>query len=131
MPSIILDNAGGAGLALLSLIFIANAIAMIDQGTAVRELAATGVAERFAHIAVGGGRVFQFVAVTGLFTTTTRPYAAIALALFLIPATLTAHAFWKAPPERRDMQLAGLLKNTAIIGGLVMAAQWRTTLWTH
>jgi putative oxidoreductase len=110
---------------MLSLIFIANAVALIDQHTAVRELAATGVPEPLARAAILGGRVFQFIAVPGLFFATTRPLAALGLAAFLIPATLTAHAFWKAPPDKRDMQLAGFLKNMAIIGGLIVAAGWR------
>lgn len=128
MPPAVLDSAGWAGLGLLSLIFIANALAVIDQSTAARELAATGVPEPLARAAIFGGRIFQFVAVPALFFALTRPYAALGLAAFLIPATLTAHAFWKAAPEKRDMQLAGFLKNAAIIGGLVMAAGWRTSL---
>lgn len=116
---------GTVGLVLLSLIFIANALAAIDQRTAVRELAATGVPERLAQTAVLGGRAFQLVAVPALFFTSTRPIAAVGLAAFLIPATLTAHAFWSSPAEKRDMQLAGFLKNTAIIGGLILAAAWK------
>jgi len=116
---------GWVGLGLLSLIFIANALGTIDPRTAVRELAATGVPARLAGLAVLGGRLFQFVAVPGLFFTITRPFAALGLAAFLIPATLTAHAFWKSPSEKRDMQLAGFLKNAAIIGGLVLAAAWK------
>ena len=116
---------GLAGLGLLSLIFIANALAVIDQRTAVRELAATGVPNRLAHLAVLGGRAFQLAAVPALLFTATRPFAALGLAAFLIPATLTAHAFWSSSPEKRDMQLAGFLKNTAIIGGLILAAAWK------
>ena len=125
MPVSLLSNAGWAGLGLLSLVFIANAVGLIDQRTAVRELAATGVPERFARVAVRGGQLLQCAAVPALFFAPTRPYAALALAAFLIPATLTAHAFWKAPEEKRDMQLANFLRNAAIVGGLVMAAGWR------
>jgi putative oxidoreductase len=126
MPLVALNIAGWIALALLSLVFVANALAVIDQRTAVRELAATGVAEPVARAAVIGGRAFQLLAVPALFFTLTRPYAALGLILFLIPATVTAHAFWKAAPDRRDMQLAGFLKNTAIIGGLLLAAALRS-----
>jgi putative oxidoreductase len=115
---------GTVGLGLLSLIFTANALAVIDQRAAVRELAATGLPERLAHLAVLGGRAFQLVAIPLLFFTSTRPFAALGLAAFLIPATLTAHAFWSSPAEKRETQLAGFLKNTAIIGGLILAAVW-------
>ncbi|MFT3686536.1 MAG: hypothetical protein QM783_16730 [Phycisphaerales bacterium] len=98
---------GTVALGLLSLIFLANTLGVIDQRTAVRELAATGLPERFALLAVCGGRLFQLVAVPALFFTVARPFAAVGLAGFLVPATLTAHAFWKAPPEKKDMQLAG------------------------
>jgi putative oxidoreductase len=124
--STILDLAGWLGLGLLSLIFLANALGVIAPETAVRELAATGVSERIARAAVLAGRVFQIIASPALFVASARPFAAIGLGLFLVPATLAAHAFWRASPATRDMQLAGFLKNAAIIGGLVMAATWRT-----
>lgn len=112
------------GLALLSLIFIANALALLDQSVAIRELAATGVPGPFARAMVGLGRLLQGIAVPCLFFSTTRPYAALALSVFLIGATLTAHAFWASPPADRDRQLANFLKNIAIIGGLLVAAGW-------
>lgn len=113
-----------AGLSLLTLIFIANATGMLDQSVAVSELTATGVGERSARTMVGLGRLVQLVASPCLFFHATRPYAAMALVLFLIGATVAAHAFWNAAPRDRDRQLAGFLKNVAIIGGLLLAAGW-------
>jgi len=114
-----------AGLGLLALIFITNAIGVLDQRVAVRELEATGVPGQTARVMVMGGRCLQLVATPCLFFTVTRPWAAIALAMFLVGATLAAHAFWKTPAAERGGALAQFLKNAAIVGGLLMAAVWR------
>ncbi|MCC6490572.1 MAG: DoxX family protein [Candidatus Hydrogenedentes bacterium] len=46
-------------------------------------------------------------------------WGALALVVFLIPATLIFHAFWSADPEQAQMQTISFLKNTAILGGLL------------
>lgn len=113
-----------AGLSLLGPIFLANALGVLDQSVAVKELAATGVRKLVARRMVGLGRFVQGVATPCLFLHATRLYAAGVLALFLIGATLAAHAFWRAPPIDRDRQMAGFLKNAAIVGGLTIVAGW-------
>ena len=114
-----------AGTCLLSLIFLANALGVLEQSIAVRELSAVGVPESLARIAVLSGRLLQLLATPCLLFPLIRPYAAFALAAFLVGATMTAHAFWNAAPEDKDRQLAGFLKNVAIIGGLFLAAGGR------
>lgn len=47
---------------------------------------------------------------------------AFLLAGFMVPATLTAHAFWSATPDMYSAQLTNLLKNTAIVGSLLIVA---------
>jgi len=113
-----------AGLSLLALIFLANALGVLDQSVAAKELAATGLREPTAKRMVAMGRLVQLVATPCLFFHSARLYAALGLALFLIGATLTAHAFWSASPMDRDRQLAHFLKNVAIVGGLLLAAGW-------
>jgi uncharacterized membrane protein YphA (DoxX/SURF4 family) len=120
--------AGGIGLWLLSLVFLANALGIVDQARAVRELGEAGLPDwlvRRAAALVGAGRLLQLAAAPALFFGATRPFAAQALAGFLVPATLTAHAFWRAAPIERSAQVANFLKNVALIGGLVLAAGWR------
>jgi len=112
------------GLSLLAPIFLANAMGILDQSIAVRELAATGMREPLARGMIMLGRILQLVATPCLFVPAARPFAALALAGFLIGATLTAHAFWKAGRADRDRQLANFLKNLAIVGGLLIAAGW-------
>lgn len=114
------------GLSLLALIFLVNALGILDQSVAVRELVATGAPVRLARALVVIGRLTQLVAAPCLFFNATRALAAIILSVFLIGATFTAHVFWKATATDRDRQLAGFLKNHAIIGGLLLAAVWKT-----
>jgi uncharacterized membrane protein YphA (DoxX/SURF4 family) len=49
--------------------------------------------------------------------------AALALAGSMVPTTLGAHRFWEfTEPAQRSMQRTHFLKNTAIMGGLLIAA---------
>lgn len=48
--------------------------------------------------------------------------AALALALFCVPATLLFHAFWSADAAAFSNQLNHFLKNVAIIGALLLIA---------
>lgn len=46
-------------------------------------------------------------------------WAALALAVFTIPATFVFHAFWNVPADQAFNQQIHFLKNVAIIGGLL------------
>lgn len=107
-----------AAKALVALVFLANALGIVDQVQPERDMEGVGVPHPLAHLATGGGRGFQLVACVGLFTPWDR-WAALALALFLIPATLLAHHFWGLPPADQSRQLTQFLKNAAIVGGLL------------
>jgi uncharacterized membrane protein YphA (DoxX/SURF4 family) len=120
--------AGWIGLGLLSLVFLANALGVVEQDRAQRELAAAGLPGWLAaspSVMVGMGRLLQGIAAPALFIPLLRPFAAILLAAFLVLATLTAHAFWRAAADERSLQLANFLKNVALIGGLILAAGWQ------
>ncbi len=66
-------------------------------------------------IEVGGGLLL----VTGW----QSRWAALALALFLIPVTAVFHAFWNADATQFNDQLTAFLKNLAIMGGLLLVFQ--------
>lgn len=66
-------------------------------------------------IEVGGGLLL----VTGW----QSRWAALALALFLIPVTAVFHAFWNADAAQFNDQLTAFLKNLAIMGGLLLVFQ--------
>jgi putative oxidoreductase len=47
-------------------------------------------------------------------------WAALALALFIVPVTLVFHAFWSADAAQFQDQLTHFLKNLAIFGGMLL-----------
>jgi putative oxidoreductase len=65
-------------------------------------------------IELGGGLLL----ITGFYVR----YAALIMALFMVPVTLVFHKFWGLPNPEHDMQLAHFIKNIAITGGLLVAA---------
>lgn len=50
-------------------------------------------------------------------------WAALALALFLIPTTLVFHAFWAADAAHYQDQLTNFLKNLSIFGGMLLLVE--------
>jgi len=63
-------------------------------------------------IEIGGG----LLVLTGF----QAKYAALVIALWLIPVTLVFHHFWGIPGEQQQEQMVNFLKNVAIIGGLLI-----------
>ena len=49
-------------------------------------------------------------------------YAALVIALWLIPVTLIFHHFWGIPADQQQDQMIHFLKNVAIMGGLLILA---------
>lgn len=47
-------------------------------------------------------------------------WAALALAVFTLLASLFFHKFWALPADQQDMQQLMFMKNSAVIGGLLM-----------
>ncbi|MBI3211751.1 MAG: DoxX family membrane protein [Simkania negevensis] len=47
-------------------------------------------------------------------------FAAFLLLLFLIPVTMVYHAFWLQVGDRFRLELVNFLKNTAILGSLIL-----------
>jgi putative oxidoreductase len=50
-------------------------------------------------------------------------WAALAIALFLVPTTLIFHAFWGADAANFQNELTSFLKNLAILGGMLLVFQ--------
>ena len=46
-------------------------------------------------------------------------WAAAALCVFIIPATLVFHAFWASPADQAQMQMIHFMKNLCIMGGML------------
>lgn len=105
-------------------IFLANALGIVDQRRPTEEIERLGVPPGMANAMTWAGRLLQLCAVPALFVPGTQGYAALALIAFLIPATVIAHVFGylRAPEAERNGQLTNLLKNAAMIGGLLVVA---------
>jgi putative oxidoreductase len=70
-----------------------------------------------------GARAIELVAGFGLAFGIYPRVAAVALLVFLVPATFTAHSFWQvAGTASFTPQQLNFLKNTAMVGGLLVIA---------
>jgi putative oxidoreductase len=105
----------------LALIFLLNGFGVIDQARAAQELSARVPGAPVAMLIIAG-RVLQIAAGTALLLGWHERIAALALAAFLVPATLTAHDFWAHPGPEYQAQLGNFAKNVAMLGGLLLVA---------
>ena len=107
---------------LIVAIFLANGFGIVDQSFPVHEMIARGIPAHIALSLVVLGRAIQIVAGVGLALGRYPRISALALIVFLIPATLVAHSFWAAPSQLVQIQLVNFLKNLSMIGGLLFIA---------
>jgi putative oxidoreductase len=106
----------------LALIFLLNAVGRIDQSTPAQELRERGVPARIVPLLMWSGRMLQFVVGLALLCGVQQRVAALALIVFLVPATLIAHACWLDRTATRPLQLIQCMKNLAMMGGLLFVA---------
>ncbi len=57
-------------------------------------------------------------------------WAALALALFTLAATLMFHNYWTLPADQQMVQQLMFMKNIAVIGGLLTLAAWGAGAWS-
>jgi putative oxidoreductase len=107
---------------LLALIFLLNAVGMINQSKPAQEMTEHGVPAPIVPLLMWSGRMLQFVAGLALLCGFRQRVAALALLVFLVPATLIAHPFWLDHTATRQLQLVHFMKNLAMIGGLLFVA---------
>ena len=84
---------------------------MASQGLPLANILLIGVIA----LEVGGGLL--------LITGWQARWAALALALFLIPTTVIFHAFWSADAAQFQGQLTTFLKNLSIFGGMLLLVE--------
>jgi putative oxidoreductase len=105
---------------LVSIIFMMTALNVIGQSFAAHELTANGVPANFVPVLIIAARALQLVAGLGLILGIYPRISALALLLFLIPATLIGHAFWLASgTSLYTVQLINFFKNVSMAGGLI------------
>jgi putative oxidoreductase len=109
------------GRVLLSAIFILSGLGKLPHFQAVAGMmAAKGLPLASValvitlFIEIGGG----LLVLTGY----KAKYAALVIALWLIPVTLVFHHFWGIPADQQQDQMVNFLKNVAIMGGLLVLA---------
>ena len=105
---------------LVATMFILNGLNIIGQTLATHELAAYGAPASFVPGLIIAGRTLQIVAGTCLTLGVYPRVSALGLLLFLIPATIMAHSFWKAiDTPLYQVQLINFSKNLSMAGGLI------------
>jgi putative oxidoreductase len=110
---------------LLALIFLLNAVGVIDQAKPAQELTERGVPAPAVPLLMWAGRVLQCAAGLALLSGVWQRVAALALIAFLVPATVMAHPFWLDHTSARRLQLMNFMKNLAMIGGLLLLPRSR------
>jgi putative oxidoreductase len=109
--------------ALMSIMFLLDGLNLISQSLAIHEMAAHGVPAILIPLMIWAAQALQLVASLGLIFGIYPRLAALALILFLIPATLMAHAFWQAAGTPLfTVQLINFCKNVCMAGGLLFLA---------
>ena len=105
---------------LVSIVFLLNAVGVIDQAIPAKEMAERGAPEAMVPMFMLFGRSVELVAGLALAFGVLPRLAALALLAFLIPATLVSHSFWLSAGTPAFMgQLINFSKNVAICGGLL------------
>jgi len=109
---------------MISMVFLLNALGVIDQTEAARELAARGAPSNLVPFLMVVGRSVELIGGLALAFGVFPRVAALALIAFLIAATLVGHAFWLAAAGTPVFvgQLINFLKNLAMMGGLLFVA---------
>lgn len=108
---------------LMSIVFLVNAIGVIDQSVPAKEAIERGIPADIVPFMMLSGRVIEFVGGLALLLGIVPQLAALALFAFLVPATFISHSFWLSAGTPAHMgQLINFSKNVAIFGGLLFIA---------
>ena len=109
---------------MISIVFLLNALGVIDQTEAARELAARGAPSNLVPFLMLVGRSVELIGGLALAFGLFQRVAAVALIAFLVAATFVGHAFWLAAAGTPVFvgQLISFLKNLAMMGGLLFVA---------
>jgi putative oxidoreductase len=111
------------GRVLISVVFILNALGIIDQSIPAHEMVERGAPPSIVPAMMLAGRAVELLAGLGLIWGVFPRLAALALFVFLVPATLISHSFSLSAGTPAFMgQLINFSKNVAIWGGLLFIA---------
>jgi putative oxidoreductase len=109
--------------ALVATIFLRNGLGIVSQAGAAKELLEHGASISLVPFLMLSARTLEVAAGFSLALGSYPRLAVVALLVFLVPATFTAHAFWQVVGTAAyTPQLVNFLKNTSMIGGLLFIA---------
>ena len=109
------------GRVLMSVIFILSGLGKIPHFHDVAGMMA-GKGIPLATVALAITLLIEIGGGLSLLTGFQARYAALVIALWLVPVTLVFHNFWAVPAAQQQDQMINFLKNLAIIGGLLVTA---------
>lgn len=116
-------NAANVARMLVSIVFVLNALGVIDQSIPAKEMAERGMPAALVPLSMFVGRSVELVAGLALAFGVLPRLAGLALLAFLVPATFVSHSFWLAAGTSAfQPQLINFCKNLAIWGGLLFIA---------
>jgi len=112
---------------LVAAIFMMTGLNIIGSAVAAHEMAAQGIPVSLVPVLINAARVLQLIAGTGLILGIYPRISALALLLFLIPATIIGHAFWETiGTPLYPAQLINFSKNVCMAGGLILIMATRS-----
>lgn len=82
------------------------------------------------QLVAAGTIVLELVAGLALMAGYRARWAAGALAVFTVLATVIFHAFWEVPAERQRVEYLLFIKNIAVVGGLLMVVALGAGRWS-
>ena len=107
------------GRALLGVLFFVSAITKVLGFAYVSGwIASSGLP--FPDLVLVATIAIELIGGAMLITGIRAQWAALGLAIFLVPVTLVFHAFWSADATSFNDQLTAFLKNAAILGGMLL-----------
>jgi len=112
---------------LIATMFLLNGFNIIGQSLAAHELALYGAPASLIPALILAARALQLIAGSCLILGIYPRISALALLLFLIPATIMAHSFWKSiGTPLYQVQLINFSKNLSMAGGLIFVIATRS-----
>ena len=117
------------GRLLLALPFIVSAPGKLMAPIATAGYMASAGLPDSTSLAVAVG-LFEIVAALALIAGFKARWAALALALFTLAASLMFHHFWDVPVEQQFVQQLLFTKNIAIVGGLLFLTGMGAGAWS-
>ena len=112
---------------LIATMFLLNGFNIIGQSLAAHELALYGAPASLIPALILAARALQLIAGSCLILGIYPRISALALLLFLIPATIMAHSFWQSiGTPLYQVQLINFSKNLSMAGGLIFVIATRS-----